>query len=368
MQNSKRGKWPHSEGVPVITQSMVSSFASCPREVYYSSVLGLRPRLESMPLRRGTWVHELLEYHFRGLDWEEQHRKLVKKSQEDLFEEESGDMAKECYNIVSSYVDYYQNDPLKTVAVELTVERPLFNGNALYRGRIDLVVEDKEGNIWLMDHKTHRVIPDWQYRELNFQNYSYLWACRKAPQYKALGIPQPKGFIYDYCRTSAIKEPTLTTKGVLSRAFKAKQTTPVVLRNWLKSSGLLRTIEGVDMLAIKDPVEYDHVASLIDEVSRQPLDSFFRRDRMEFTKEQQVRQMKSFLCTAKRMLEYEWSDPDLIERNVSQCCSFMCRYKDLTNADLIHGSSELEQRTRYVTTDNPLDYYPNQDSEDKFSK
>ena len=38
----------------------------------------------------------------------------------------------------------------------------------------------------------------------------------------------------------------------------------------------------------------------------------------------------------------------------------MCNYKDLTIADLIHGTSEIEQRTRYTTTRDPLDYYPNQ--------
>jgi hypothetical protein len=37
-------------------------------------------------------------------------------------------------------------------------------------------------------------------------------------------------------------------------------------------------------------------------------------------------------------------------------------------ADLIHGSSEIEQRSRYVTTRDPLDYYPNQEKKAKAKK
>ena len=43
-----RGTWPTTDdGKLVITQSMVSGFVNCPRETYYSIILGLRTRLES---------------------------------------------------------------------------------------------------------------------------------------------------------------------------------------------------------------------------------------------------------------------------------------------------------------------------------
>lgn len=60
------------------------------------------------------------------------------------------------------------------------------------------------------------------------------------------------------------------------------------------------------------------------------------------------------------MLNYKWDDPDCVERNLHACSGYMCNYKDLTVADLMHGTSEIEQKTRYVTTRDPLDYYPNQ--------
>lgn len=353
------------DGVPVITQSMVSSFAQCPRETYYGNVLGLRPRLTSRPLTRGTWVHSLLEERANGNSWQEKHEELIEEAISKSFEEEALDLAEECENIMLSYDWLYREDKYSPIKAELTVERPIFGGKALYRGRIDLIVQDDSGDVWLLDHKTHARLPDWRYRELAFQNYSYLWACRKAPQYLELGLPQPKGFIYDYVRTQAIKTPWLTTKGKLSRSFKPNTTTLPVFKKWLKDVGWMTTVSGTDLLSIPDDEERAYVEWFLDEVEHRDHSDTFRRDIMEFSPEQSKRQLKSFLTTAKRMLQYNWDDPDCVERNLTACSGYLCNYKDLTIADLMHGSSKIEQKTRYVSTSDPLDYYPNQKKEKK---
>lgn len=365
-KHNNRGVWPITDdGKLVITQSMVSSFAECPREVYYSSVLGLRPRIESKPLTRGTWIHSLLEARANGEDWKAVHEDILHNAMSSQFDEEVEALAKECYDIVDTYDWVYSQDELKPIRAELTVERPLFNGKALYRGRIDLIVEDSNGNIWLVDHKTHANLPDWRYRELAFQHYSYLWACRKSPQYLELGIPQPTGFIYDYCRTNAIKEPTLTQKGNISRTVKATSTSYPVLRRWLIENNLMANIQGEDMIAVEDPKERQYIEDMLHDTKHRDYSTTFRRDFMKFTPSQERRQLKAFLTTAKRMLKYNWSDPDTVERNLHACSGFMCNYKDLTVADLVHGDSTLEQKTRYTRTDDPLDYYPNQKKEEK---
>lgn len=351
------------DGIPIVTQSMVSSFVGCPREVYYSNVLGLRPRITSKPLTRGTWVHSLLEERANGRDWRVKHEELLEKLRNESFEEEALDLAVECENIMLSYEYVYRNDTLKPIVAELTVERPMFGGKALYRGRVDLVVQDEVGDVWLLDHKTHAQLPDWRYRELSFQNYSYLWACRKAPEFLALGIPQPKGFIYDYCKTGSISTPTITKMGNISRTLKPTGTTLPVFKRWLRENHMLTTIKGEDMLSIEDPKERAYVEEYLAELTYRDYSDLFRRDYMQFTKEQEQRQLASFLTSAKRMLTYHWEDEDCIERNLNQCSSYMCRFKDLTIADLMHGTSDLEQKTRYVTTRDPLDYYPNQKKE-----
>lgn len=356
-----RGNWPMTDdGKPVITQSMVSKFVECPRETYYAYVLGLRTRIEKKPLTRGTWVHALLEERGKGGDWRAKHQELIEEAERTTFEEETAGLAEECYNLMLSYEWVYRKEKLNPIAVELTVERPMFGGRVLYRGRIDIVWQDEAGDIWLGDHKTHATLPDWRYRELAFQHYSYLWACEEAPEYLALGLPQPKGFIYDYMRTNAIKTPSLTTKGLQSRTLKPSGTTLPVYEEWLIENNLATRIKGRFLLAIEDPKERQYVEEFLVELKHRDYTDTFRRDRLTFTPEQAERQWKSFRTTAKRLLNYSWDDPDCVERNLHACSGYMCNYKDLTVADLMHGTSEIEQRTRYVTTGDPLDYYPNQ--------
>lgn len=356
----ERGHWPVTEdGRLVITQSMVTAFVDCPREIYYGIILGLRPRLEAKPLTRGTWVHALLEERAEGRDWLNKHNELYEQFSKQQFVEETNSLEEEVYSIVRSYDWYYRNEKWKPIKAELTVERPLFGNTALYRGRIDLIIRDENGDIWLVDHKTHAQFPDWHYRELSFQHYSYLWACQKAPQYLALGIPQPKGFIYDYCKTNAIRTPSLTkVTGKISRALKPSSTTLPVFLDWLEEQGMLTVVRGESLLAIPDPSERSYVEEFIVELEHRDYSGLFRRDRLQFSKEQQARQLKMFLASARRMLDYDWSDPDTIERGIH--AGYRCRYEDLSVADLMHGTSEIEQRTKYVATHDPLDYYPNQ--------
>lgn len=344
---------------------MVSSFVECPRETYYGIILGLRPRIASIPLTRGTWVHSLLEARALGKDWKALHKQLTAKAEAEQFEEEIAGLARDCYNIVLSYDYAHRKDVLTPIAVELTVERPMFRGKVLYRGRIDIIWIDKDGNVWLGDHKTHREIPDWRYRELAFQHYSYLWAVATSPEYAALRykgkpLPQPKGFIYDYCKTGAISTPTLTQKGKISRVVKPTGTTLPVFQEWLIGVGMATRIKGKFLLAIEDAEERAYVEEFLVALEQRDYTELFRRDKLTFTKEQAERQRKSFITSARRLLTYKWDDPDCIERNLHACSGFMCNYKDLTVADLMHGSSDIEQRTRYITTRDPLDYYPNQ--------
>jgi CRISPR/Cas system-associated exonuclease Cas4 (RecB family) len=364
-----RGTWPTTEdGKLVITQSMVSSFVECPRETYYGIVLGLRPRIQKKPLTRGTWVHSLLEARGKGEDWRKLHAELTAKAEEEQFEEEVSTLARECYNIMVSYEWVHRKEKLTPVAMELTVERPMFRGKVLYRGRIDVIWIDEHGDVWLGDHKTHATLPDWRYRELAFQHYSYLWAVAKSPAYAALRykgkpLPQPKGFIYDYCKTGSIGTPTLTLKGKISRVVKPTGTTLPVFKEWLISNGMATEIKGKFLLAIEDPKERAYVEEFIVALEQRDYTDLFRRDPLTFTPEQAARQWKAFVTSARRLLTYKWDDPDCVERNLHACSGYMCNYKDLTVADLMHGSSEIEQRTRYVTTRDPLDYYPNQKKE-----
>lgn len=351
-----RGYWPVTKsGTPVITQSMVNTFLTCPREIYYGTVLGLRHKREAIALKRGTWLHALLEERANGGDWQAKHKELYEEQALTQFSEEVEELSAECYDIMQTYEWVYSNDDLTPIAAELPVSRPIFNGQAVYKGKIDLIVKDRNGDIWLVDHKTHRTLPDWVHRELAFQHYSYLWACRKSEDYLRLGIPQPRGFIYDYCKTQTIKHPSLTKLGKLSRQLKPEQTSYPVFVSWLRDNTLLTTVAGKDMLVIEDDEERVYVEEFLEILKTQDYTHMFRRDKLVFDLPQQVRQIKAFLATAKRMLQYRWDDPDTVERGSH--VMFPCKFQDLSLADLIHGDSRIERKTAYYTNEDPLDYY-----------
>ena len=78
---------------PVTTQSMIKAFRQCPREAYYKYVLRLKPKVRSLQLTRGKWMHSLLEAYYKEksgiktLPWREVHDQLASDFRK-LFDEE----------------------------------------------------------------------------------------------------------------------------------------------------------------------------------------------------------------------------------------------------------------------------------------
>src|SRR5215212_6301085 len=123
------------DGQPITTQSMIKAFRACPREAYYKYDLRLKPKMIKKPLTRGKWMHALLQAHYEGRDWHDEHDHWVSDFRK-LFDEEKeqlGDLPTELERLMKSYLWHY-GDPLykkyrwKVHEVELTVEAELPNG------------------------------------------------------------------------------------------------------------------------------------------------------------------------------------------------------------------------------------------------
>lgn len=355
-------RWPMYAGVPVVTQSMVTTFLACPRCFYYSTVQGLRPKVTSIPLSRGTWAHALLEARANGDDWRSLHAERVKQEPDLLVDgcEDLEGLGEEVLRLVETYDWYYKNDPLEPVGAEVTVTRPL-GDRALYMGRVDLIARTpSDGKVWIVDHKTHRTFPDWRYRQLAYQHYSYLWAAQTSDEYAELGLEQPAGFMYDYLKTSAISAPRLNKNGSVSSVGRDSFSYPTLIR-WLKENGLL----------VGDPSPHtpvrDLVLAVVDETKRasymealavawnRDYTSLLRRDYVVYEKGAVARAMSQFATAARSMLEYDWRYPTRLPQG--QHGAYRCRYEDLALADLVRGDSSLEQRLHYDRYENPLDYY-----------
>lgn len=332
------------EGAAVSTNSMLKTFRRCPKQAEYKYYHRLKPKMLPSPLKRGKWVHAILETYHQGGDWLKLHRQYSAEFNE-MFDEEKdyyGDLPREILGIMKSYIWHYKNDPWKYVDVEFTLEAELPDGS-IYRGRVDALVENQFG-LWLVDHKTHRTLPDFNDRLLDTQSALYLWAAREQ------GL-EVQGFIWNYIRWKAPSTPQLLKDG--SRLSKRAVDTdyPTYVRALKKYKE-----ENPNFKILPEYKERANYFKSQRYVPGEPQTStFFRRDILEKDEELLERVLQGNFRTAQRLHEYDFSNPDQVERTVDRSCNF-CTYRDLCTAELIGGNVDLLKRRNYKVGD-PNDYY-----------
>ena len=105
-----------------------------------------------------------------------------------------------------------KRDQFRPILVEIEFEVPIpgMNGEVVYQGRIDLVVEDEQGRYWLVDHKTTAQMADTEWLALDDQCSSYAWAIKQQ-----LGL-NVSGVIYNELRKKAPRIPPVLKNGRLS--------------------------------------------------------------------------------------------------------------------------------------------------------
>lgn len=328
-------------GKVISTHSMLKTFRRCPKQAEFKYVMRLKPKLLSKPLSRGTWMHTLLEYYHKGEDWEAQHIKLSRKFNE-LFDEEKdfyGDLPTECLRLMRAYIWHYKYDPWKVLETEFTVETEFPDGT-LYRGKCDMLIENSLG-IWLVDHKTHKTLPDHNFRLRDAQSALYLWACLRNK------IPV-EGFIWNYLRTKAPTIPHQNKNGQLSKAkIDTDYLTYVGEVNRLKrDNGLKITPE------IKAKAAYLKSLQYVPDMPQ--LSEFFRRDPLEKSNAMLKKVALENHRTSKRMNDYDFSQG--VERITETSCKFMCSYVDICTVDLMGGNIRPLVKANYSIGD-PLEYY-----------
>ena len=335
------------EGQSVSTQSMLKTFRRCPKQAEYKYVRRLKPRLLGKPLSRGTWLHYLLEAHHGGGDWKAVHQQLTNKFN-DMFDEERdyyGDMPTECYNLMLGYIWHYKDDPWKVLETEFVLETELPDGT-IFRARVDAMVETIFG-IYLVDHKSHKTLPDHNFRLLDGQSALYVWAALR----NRLPI---EGFIWNYIRTKA---PSIPERTLAGRRSRRKMDT-----DWQTYTRTLRKWQLDGYKVTKDDIEFgNRLKSYRYKPGEPQLSSFFRRDVLEKQPDMLRRVALENYRTSRRMHDYDFSDPDRVERVVDRSCAFSCSYTDLCITELMGGNPRPLIRNNYTEGD-PLDYYNDNDT------
>lgn len=327
----------NDDGVPIVTRSMLGTFLSCPRATMYKYADRLKPKMQQKPLKRGNWIHTLLEHHYSGQDWREAHRALSLQF-DDLFDEEKdvlGDLPREIGRIMRAYFWHYQQEQdwnVLEVEFKVEVEMP---GVGLFRGRADLLVETPYG-LYVEDHKSHKNLPSMDFRLRDAQSALYIWAFRKA------GYPVD-GFIWNYVRYHAPREIRFNKNGTLSK--RQGDTTYDVAYRSIKRQG-------------RDPKDYRDVLLPLHRhryVHGGPqLSPFFKRSVLEKDDDMLAQAVREASHTARRMNRYPFLNRRVVERNNTRSCEW-CTYKDLCSVELFGG--DTRHVLRGFTQGDPLDYY-----------
>lgn len=344
-------------GIPVTTQSMIKTFRMCPREAMYKYAERLSPKIHSVPLTRGKWIHSILEAHYCGEDWRPVHQNFVHDFSNLMDEEKEylGDLPREIELLIASYFWHYgdpnvQGTEWEVLEVEKLIEAMMPNGH-LFRGKVDMIVMI-DGEIWIVDHKSHKKFPNWAHRMFDEQSTMYVWAARK------MGIPV-KGFIWNYLSTSGFPKYKVLKNGQTFYADNWKSaTTYVAFTRAIKAAKAeYEDFLGTPKLVAKAKAR---LAELREDRWQgpdvMPTSEFFRRDYLEKDDDLIDRTLKSIMRTSDNMHSYDFSDPDCVERDIRSCEGFFCSFKDLSMADLVQGDSERIKRQNYRNQD-PLAYH-----------
>lgn len=334
----------------VITHSAIKTFRRCPRQFYYKYILRLKPRTVGTPLKRGIWMHELLEEHHKGGDWKMKHVELCQKYDELLDEEKDyyGNLPEDCYALMRAYVYYYAQDVWQVHETEFTLETelPMKSALVVYRGRVDALITDMFG-LWIEDHKTHRSLPDLTFRLLDAQSGLYIWAAVQ------MGM-EIQGFIWNYLVTTGPSKPRVVKAG--DRLYKKLGPTDYhtfgrEIKRLLRTGELTAvTPEIKQMLARLKAQQY---------IPGEPQTSqFFRRDRLEKDDSMLDQVVSETIHTVARIRKYPFNRPELIERTIDRGCSY-CAYRDLCTIQLLGGDTRYLLKNNFKEGD-PMDYYHDQ--------
>lgn len=340
------------DGREIVTHSMVSTMRRCPRMFLYKYIDRLKPKFEtSKPLKRGTWLHSLLEAYYKDNDWKAVHRQLTTRYNELTDDEkiELGDLPRECAQIMRSYLWHYGADPSHgwiVHDVEFTLDVELPDGS-IYRCKIDALIENLFG-LWIVDHKSHKTLPDFTFRLLDVQSALYLWAALM----KKLKV---QGFIWNYIRTKPPTVPQLVdVKRSPRLSTRAIDTDYPTYRRAITNYGL-------------NPADYKQQLRHLRSQRWQPdmiqTSEFFQRHTLEKHSPALNRVRDEMFTTHDRMLDYDWNNRDAVERVVDRSCKWRCSYTNLCATELLGGNADLIKRQQYKIGD-PNDYYQDQKEHD----
>ena len=199
-----------------VNQSRIKAWRKCARSYHYKYEMNLTTKKPRIQLIRGSILHEMIDAYAKHGKKSSKPQEILEgysKKYRALFLEEReayGDLIGDCSKLYDRYIDFHEGQDLRFIESEYDVSVELYSGMR-YVGRIDKIVEDSNGQRWLMDHKSHKKIPDEKARFHDMQTLMYIWAYNQMkPKERVIGV------VWDYIRTKLPTVPDLLKSGRMS--------------------------------------------------------------------------------------------------------------------------------------------------------
>lgn len=216
--------------------SKVQTWRSCNKRYEYSVIRNLQAKAKAAAPLRGTILHAMLAaYDMKGqkaakqvwVDYDEKYDKLFEEERE-LY---GDNFMEDIWRIYRGYLRTYREDDWEVVTTEGLVQTQL-TPKILFEGHYDLQVLSKRRH-WLVDRKSHKVIPTAEERFSNSQLLLYAEAWnREHPR-----SDQVDGVIWDYIRTKAPTIPEVLKSGVALTRRKDLDTDVYTYRKAIRDNG-----------------------------------------------------------------------------------------------------------------------------------
>jgi hypothetical protein len=306
--------------------SKVKAWRFCNKLYEFSVIRNLQPRRRAAPLLRGTILHEMLAARdMKGhaaavavyVDYLEKYGKLFEEEREFYGEHFMEDI----WRIYRGYLRTYPDGTALTWKVRATEGRvqTQLTPKILFEGHYDLRVFSN-GREWLVDRKSHKVIPTAEERFNNFQLLLYAEAWNRENEEKVDGI------IWDYIRTKAPTIPEVLKAGTALTRRADLDTDLYTYRKAIRDNGF----------------DEDGYAVYLKELAKRPPDRFYARVPLPIPSKQMTKTVvEEFTQTAEMMRTAKH-----FPRNATYQCS-RCDFFKLCNAELSGINANFVERSDY---------------------
>lgn len=199
--------------MPSVSFSRIKLYRRCHYAHHLKYNENLARKRRAIPLLRGQIIGEMLDARAMPILKQDPYKILKKyqKQYDRLFLEEKekfGDVPGDIKRLFEGYERKYAHEELEYLSHEEFIAIDLVK-DIRFIGYIDKRVKDeKTGRHFLMDHKSHKNIPNEDQRFSDLQKVFYVWAWNETNSTR-----QVSGFIWDYIRTKAPTVPELLKDG-----------------------------------------------------------------------------------------------------------------------------------------------------------